>query len=357
MSGSSKWPWPWSGENHRQMSEITRGTVWFRVGPPRRLAGLETHGYAVRFGVLPPPVAGPARMAALEAEGQRLLAEARRGYGAVLAQVLIAAGSTVPPPVDLDRPWSPDTGRALVTARRARWQETRQLLDAAAGQFSLSSPSAPKQRGAAFLGGLEEKARGALNAAVDAFDHLEDTNLASDAHAWAHMIGEMVAGLFGCRAKRQNDRWFDVCRLSLMHLRVGLSAGFVARRLCSICDRDQSSLPACGHTHGTTYSRSAARLADGSCTICGNLRCLTHTPGESYPVLACAQVRDVDRLDDISPVPRPRDPLARYTAIEIPDYAVAHLPNHDAKDASLFCEWCVTPCTGFTSAEEAFGFA
>jgi hypothetical protein len=339
------------------MTEITHGTIWFRVGPPRRLAGLETRGYAVRFRVLLPPAAGPARTAALEAEGRRLLAEARRGYGAALAQVLIAAGSAVPPPVDLDRPWSPDAGRALVAARRARWQQTRRLLADTAGQFSLSSPGEPRERSAAFLARLEEQARGALDAAVDAFDHLEDKDLASDAHAWAHTIGEMVAGLFGCRAKRENDRWFDVCRLSLMHLRVGLSAGFVASRLCSICDRDQSSLPACGHTHGVTYSRIAARRADGSCTICGNLECLAHTPGYTYPVLACAQIRNVDRLYDISPVPRPRDPLARHTAIEIPAYAVACLPNHDAQNASLYCEWCVAPCTGFTSAEEAFGFA
>jgi hypothetical protein len=339
------------------MTEITRGTVWFRVGPPRRLAGLTTRGYAIRFGVLLPPPAGPARAAALEAEGRRLLAEAQRGYGAALAQVLAAAGSAVPPPIDLDRPWSPGAGRALVAARRARWKKTRRLLAATAGQFSLASLPVPADRGAAPLARLEEQARGALDAAVDAFDHLEDTDLANDAHAWAHTIGEMVAGLFGCQAQQENDRWFDICRLSLMHLRVGVSAGFVARRFCSVCDRDQSSLPACGHTHGVTYSRTAARRADRSCTICGNLECLTHTPDEAHPVLACAQIRNVDRLDDISPVPRPRDPLARHTAIEIPAYAIADLPGHNAQNTSLYCEWCVAPCTGFTSAEEAFGFA
>ena len=41
------------------MSHITRGAVWFRVGPPRRLAGLETRGYAIRFDVLLPPASGP----------------------------------------------------------------------------------------------------------------------------------------------------------------------------------------------------------------------------------------------------------------------------------------------------------
>lgn len=130
------------------MTEITRGTVWFRIGPPRRLAGLEARGYAVRFGVPLPPAAGPARRAALEAEGERLLAEARRGYGAVLAQVLIAAGSAVPPPVDLDRPWSPGAGHALVAARRARWQETHRLLARASGQYSPSSLVVPEEQSA-----------------------------------------------------------------------------------------------------------------------------------------------------------------------------------------------------------------
>lgn len=339
------------------MTEITRGKVWFRVVPPRRLTGVAARGYAVRFGVPLPPTAGPARAAALEAEGRRLLAEARRGYGMVIAQVLISAGSTVPPPVDLDRPWCPNTGRTLVAVRDARWQQTRRLLAATTGWSSLSPLVASGKKDTTVLASLERQARSALNAAVDAFDYLEDTDLASDAHSWAHTIGEMVAGLFGCRAKQEGDRWFDVCRLSLMHLRVGQSPGFVARRLCSICDRDLSSFPGCGHTHGVTYPRVAAQRTDGSCTICGNLGCHTHAPGKNYPLLACAVIRNIDRLDEISAVPRPRDPLARYTEIEIPAHVVAHLPNYDVRGVSLYCEWCKAPCTGFTSAEEALELA
>jgi hypothetical protein len=201
---------------------------------------------------------------------------------------------------------------------------------------------------------LEERARGALDAAVDAFDHLEDTPFASDAHALAHTIGEMVAGLFGCQAQRENDRWLDVCRLSLMHLRVGMSPGFAARRLCSLCNQD---FTVCDHVPGATYSVVAARRADGSCSICGNAERCTHTPGVPYPVLVHGIVRDVDRLDEISTVARPRDPLARVNAVEIPADVIASLSNHDAANASLHCESCATPCTGFTSVEEALGFA
>jgi hypothetical protein len=211
-----------------------------------------------------------------------------------------------------------------------------------------------KELGAASLARLEERARGALGAAVDAFDHLEDTDLASDAHGWAHTIGEMVAALFGCWAEQENDRWFDVCRLSLMHLRVGMSVGFVARRHCSICGRD---LTVCDHMPGVAYPVVADRRADGSCTICDSFGCLTHAAGTTYPAFAHAIVRQADRLDEISTVARPRDPLARCTAVEIPAYAVTSLPNHDVTNASLHCEWCIAPCTGFTSAEEALEFA
>jgi hypothetical protein len=336
------------------VSHITRGAVWFRVGPPRRLAGLETRGYAIRFDVLLPPASGPARKAALEAEGRRLLAEAHREYGVVLAEVLIAAGSAVPPPADLDRPWQPGAGRALVAERRAQWRQTRRLLALASAQFSRSSRPAPIGQGTASLRRLEERARGALAAAVNAFDHLEDTALASEAHAWAHTIGEMVAGLFGCRAQRENDRWFDVCRLSLMHLRVGMSPGFAARRLCSLCNQD---LTTCDHVPGATYAVAAARRADGSCNICGSAERCTHTPGATYLVAVHGIVREADRLDEISTVARPRDPLARVNAVEIPADVIAAMPNHDAANASLHCEWCVAPCTGFTSVEEALGFA
>lgn len=334
------------------MTQITRGAVWFRVGPPRRLAGLEARGYAIRWGVQP-PAEGPARRAFLEAEGRRLLGEAHRGYGMVLLPVLIAAGPAVPRPVDLARPWFPDASRDLVAARRAQWRETRRLLARASGQLTSSSLAAPKGQGAADLAALEKRARTALDAAVDAFDHLEDTDLASDAHALAHTIAELVAGLFGCWAKRENGRWFDVCRLSLMHLRVGMSTGFSGRRHCSICGCD---LTLCDHIPGVAYPVVAGRQADGRCTICGSDICHTHTPDATYPVVAHPITRQAD-LHEISAVPRPRDPLARYNAIEIPAYAIASLPNHDAANASLHCEWCMAPCTGFTSAEEAFGFA
>jgi hypothetical protein len=204
------------------------------------------------------------------------------------------------------------------------------------------------------LGELEQRARAALDAAVDAFDHLEDTDLAAEAHALAHTVGELVAGLFGCRAERDGDRWFDVCRLSLMHLRVGGSPGFVARRYCSVCDGD---LAECPHQPETAYQKVAAHHSDGSCTVCDDADCAAHVPGTVYLVHAHAVVRHVDRLDEISIVARPRDPLARPTGVEIPAREVAALSGNDAPNAILHCERCTSPCTGFTSVEEALSMA
>lgn len=321
----------------RRMTSPTHGTVWFRTGPPRRLAGLSVRGYVVRHGVLLPPPDGPARAAALKAAGGDLLADARRGYGRVLREILAVAGG-VPARVDLDRPWRSDLARGLVASRRGAWEQTRRRL-VAADTVNLDD--------------LERRSRAALDAAVDAFDHLEDTDLAAKAHAQAHVIGELVGGLFGCRAEREDGRWFDVCRLSLMHLRVGLSAGFVAKRHCSICDGDLSE---CEHMPGTVYGMVAARNSDNVCTVCDDTDCLDHVPGEAYSVVAHAVVRQAD-LDEISIVPRPRDPLARPSGVELPAEEVMALPGSGRADAVLECHRCTSPCTGFTSAEEAIGLS
>jgi hypothetical protein len=133
-----------------------------------------------------------------------------------------------------------------------------------------------------------------------------------------------------------------------------MSPGFAASRLCSLCDRD---FTVCDHVPGATYPIVAARRPDGSCNICGSAECCTHTLDATYPVFAHGIVREVDRLDEISTVARPRDPLARIKAVEIPADAIASLANHNAANAELHCESCVAPCTGFTSVEEALGFA
>lgn len=287
-----------------------------------------------------PPAGGPARVLTLEAEGQKSLAVARREYGRVLREVLVVAGSAVPPPVDLAQPLWPTASDALVASREAGWRQTRSMLRAISAGTAFA------------VAALEQRSRAALRSAVAAFNYLEDTELAIEAHMQAHAIGEFVAGVFGCRAERKDGRWFDVCPLSLMHLRVGLSPGFVARRHCSVCDGD---LADCEHVPGAAYQVVAARDPDGACTICRTVECAAHTPGTSHLVAAHAVIHEADRLDEISTVARPRDPLARYDGVEIPAEEVATLPGSDAPNAMLECKRCLSPCTGFTAVEEALG--
>ena len=130
-----------------------------------------------------------------------------------------------------------------------------------------------------------------------------------------------------------------------------MSPGFFAPRHCSICGGDISDLD-CEHEPGRMYSKVAAREADDSCTVCGVVDCLNHVPGSAYATMAHATVREAD-LDEISIVPRPRDPLARLDGVELPAEAVATLPGSDRPDTVLQCHRCISPCTGFTSAEEA----
>jgi hypothetical protein len=87
------------------------------------------------------------------------------------------------------------------------------------------------------------------------------------------------------------------------------------------------------------------------------VECPTHPVGSSHLVPAHAVIHEVDRLDEISAVPRPRDPLARYDAVEIPAQQVATLPGSNDPNAVLECKRCIRPCIGFTAAEEALGFA
>ncbi|MCW2881310.1 MAG: hypothetical protein JWQ95_5410 [Sphaerisporangium sp.] len=319
-----------------KIMQPTRNPIWFRTGPPRSLLGLRSAGYAVRTGVSLPPPSGPARNQILLVVGLELLSDARRVYGQILRDLLSVGRCKVPPPLDLSAPWIPHEGLAITRARQRAWTALRKCLAAAGVDLDR----------------LEQRARAALNIAVNSFDHLEDTAYASEAHDYVHRLAELTAGLFGCVAERDGTTWFDVCRQSIMHVRMGMSVGFTAQRHCSVCDSDLSE---CEHQPGQVYEKTAELDTDDSCTICGDTECQRHSPGTTYPITAHAVVRKVEELHEISYLPRPRDPLARISKIEIPNYTLTELPNRNSPDAVLHCHRCISFCTGFTSAEEALG--
>lgn len=154
-------------------------------------------------------------------------------------------------------------------------------------------------------------ARRALTHAAGAYRYLRRGPFERVADLQLHRIGELVGGLYGCWYEFKNDRWFDTCLVRMAHLHMGLSAGFTAKRLCSICGEDFSE---CDHHPDRLYPVSAERAA-GDCNICGASAECDHDPGAEY------LVRPTIRLDsavmrEVSLTPNPRDPSLMITSLQ-----------------------------------------
>jgi hypothetical protein len=157
----------------------------------------------------------------------------------------------------------------------------------------------------------EAAARRALTHAAGAFRYLRRGPLERAADLQLHRIGELVGGLYGCWHEYKNERWFDTCLVRMAHLHMGLSAGFTAKRLCSICGDDFSE---CVHDPDWLYPVTAERT-DGDCNICGASDDCDHPPGTEY------LVRPTIRLDsavmrEVSLTPNPRDPSLMITSLQ-----------------------------------------
>ncbi|MFF1643208.1 hypothetical protein ACFVXA_37470 [Streptomyces sp. NPDC058246] len=189
---------------------------------------------------------------------------------------------------------------------------------------------------------LEEAARTSLAHAVDAYNFLEDSDLSELAHRHAHDIAALVGGLFGCDIEYSDGTYWDVCRLTLMHSRWGMSVGFTSTRNCSLCVQD---IDTCQHLLDTQYDVTVWHDADGTCNVCGRLNC-PHTDGEIVsafprPVMSALQVHEV------SLVSRPRDPLARFTKVELGQDILLQGLGEDPSGRDVACYRCLHPCSGF----------
>jgi hypothetical protein len=178
---------------------------------------------------------------------------------------------------------------------------------------------------------------------------LEDADVADAAHEHAHAVAEFVGRMFGCHAEYRNGRFWDVCPLSLMHLRIGLSPGFTGPRLCSVCRQDLSECP---HVPGVAVSIVVEDL-NGHCSACSNpWPCTQHHPGTRLDVVPHGVIPDMD-LHELSWVDRPREPRARITGVELPDgFLRAKLGRLPTRGEPLVCHRCQQPCQGLlTSAD------
>ncbi|MER7978298.1 hypothetical protein [Streptomyces sp. NPDC095817] len=190
--------------------------------------------------------------------------------------------------------------------------------------------------------GLETAARTALARAVDAYNFLEDSELSELAHLHAHQVAALVSGLFGCNIEYSEDIYWDVCRLRLMHSRWGMSAGFTSTRNCSLCAQD---IDTCQHLLDTRYDITVRHDAEGACNVCGRLSC-PHTDGETVSAFPRPVMSEL-QLHEVSLVSRPRDPLARFTKVELSPDALLQGLGEDPSGREICCYRCLHPCNGF----------
>ncbi|MDP9798751.1 hypothetical protein J2S43_007263 [Catenuloplanes nepalensis] len=262
-----------------------------------------------------PPAAGPDRLAALEAAGHDELQAAKKVFN-----------------LALDR--SGCQQRHLTESPKAPWwiyKGKNKPLPACAVQ--------PRSQAG------ETEARLALSHAVNSFNILEDLPDASDSHRLVHEIGAFISWHYGCKIELKDGLWRWRCPATLSHLRIGLSAGFTATRVCSICDQDIS---VCDHLPDQRYR---VAVDGGSDCACGTPSCKLHKPGDFADLYPAALIKEAD-LHEVSTVARPRDPLARISEISFAmdrmSAMLGKMPIPSSVSA-LSCHHCRQVCTGLWS--------
>jgi hypothetical protein len=282
-------------------------------------------------GVAIPPAGGPARGAVLLQEGTFYLRQSRRQCGTVLSTLPTRVAALLPAWAPLDERGAARSPleRQAMKQRSTAWAQAQHTVHAEVGDRERSE--------------LERRARGALDTALTAFNFLEDEDLADAAHQHAHTVAEFVGRLFGCQAEYRDGRFWNVCPLALMHLRIGLSPGFTGPRLCSVCRQDLSECP---HVPGIAVTVEVEER-EGHCSACSRpWPCTQHLPRTRVDVVPHGVIPNMD-LHEISWVDRPREPRTRITAVELPDALLrARLGRLPTKDEPLVCHQCQQPCQG-----------
>ena len=195
----------------------------------------------------------------------------------------------------------------------------------------------------------ERLARDALSSAVRAFNLLGDFPEADDAHRLIHELGMFVSRHFGCEIVLEDGLWRWSCPVIIAHLRFGQSAGFTAKRICSIC-REGIMSERCPHMPNQHYKVAVEDVAH---CPCGSEDCTKHQTGAVIDVRPTAIIDEAD-LEEISWVARPRDPLARIQTVSYTTEQISSLmggveipPNVHV----IECFHCRQTCTGLWDFE------
>jgi hypothetical protein len=181
----------------------------------------------------------------------------------------------------------------------------------------------------------------AVKQAVRALNHLEDTELAEDAHLWVHRTVRLRSGLYGCRLWVEKEEVWSDCAVRVSHERWGVSVEMTAVWNCSICGERFDS---CSHDPDAVYEVVVARPTGGSCSVCVEFDC-DHQDGaviraSPFPVAASISAGAVAVVD------RPRYPDARPTRVTLP-IAPGSEVYRRALERNLNCDLCMKPCPGW----------
>jgi len=157
----------------------------------------------------------------------------------------------------------------------------------------------------------EEHARRALRLGAEAYWFAELTQFAEREHRALHAMGRWTVANFDCWLDFEEGVYSTSCPVAIADVRMGLSPGFAARRICSICDDDLSECP---HVRGRLYWVRGNKHPGGRCRVCAADSC-KHRDDRLYKTCVIAIVKEVDVLREVSLVDVPAQPLARLTRL------------------------------------------
>jgi hypothetical protein len=211
----------------------------------------------------------------------------------------------------------------------------RKLIESAQSSLSEGNDILVSQQ-------AERDARAALSLFAQSLNWAEDSDEEENAHHLMDGAGAWVRRTFGCQLARSGNEYRQICPVALAHNRIGMSAGGVAVRLCSICGEDLSE---CEHMPGTAYLVPGGKASFGWCRVCLEESC-DHDPSARYRVSVIGFIREME-IHEVSLVDKPAHPDARVLEMSIPVSELREaLGDEFSPGDEVSCNRCVLPCPG-----------
>jgi len=332
-------------------------------GLKRMFRGRSEGKLKVTFGQVSEADAGPAQWWQVEGDSADVLA--------AIDKLMSGSGTPRPaddgPPEVSEPPRGPagsSTGGLAAPQRQAEWaaipdgsdRDLREEAVAKRRDDYLGEARSLRDQASSLLASdyeaAERCARRALDRVVRAFWWTEDQPEEETVHEVMHGLGRWVRETFDCTIHFSNGVYEQRCPVAIAHKRMGMSVGFTARRMCSLCGEDISE---CLHLPGIAYLVPGGIGPGGCCPVCLSEACADHDPAQTYRVSAVSKIVDMD-VHEISLVGRPRQPEARLLSIPLPtDDLRETLGPEFVVGMPLSCDKCLSGCSGFTTLEQPAG--